>query len=84
VTPEHFAQSLASRGLLEDVQAIALRHAATVDELGSRSRLAHVVGARHEAMRLMRDRGLSYPAIGLLFERDHTSVMYAIGKGSVG
>lgn len=50
------------------------------DILG-RERTAHVVRARFAAMAICRDYlGLSYPAIGRAFKRDHTSVINAMRR----
>lgn len=50
------------------------------DVLG-RDRSTHIHMARVCAMAVIREwSGLSFPAIGRLFDRDHTTVMHAINK----
>ena len=49
-----------------------------VHVLDSRRRDRNAVQFRHTAIWLLRDRmDLSYPVIGALFDRDHSSVIYA-------
>ena len=73
--------ALEPSGLAAAIRDLAAREGATADEVLGPSRLAHVVRARHAAMRLVRDRLVwSYPAIGRLFGRDHSSVMRALSS----
>lgn len=59
----------------------ARRANATVEELISPRRFAHLVRARQRAMwRIRQATGWSYPKIGRLFGRDHTTVMHAVDK----
>ena len=46
----------------------------------STSREANTTEARHVAMWLLRQTGMSYPQIGKTFGRDHTTVMSAIRR----
>ncbi len=47
------------------------------EEMLGDHRQPHIVRARHEAMLAVRERlELSYPAIGEVFVRDHTTVMH--------
>lgn len=51
------------------------------DQIMGRARTKHVVRARFAAMAIARDYlGLSYPAIGRAFDRDHTSIINAMRK----
>jgi chromosomal replication initiation ATPase DnaA len=51
------------------------------DELTSASRSADLVLKRHEAMYAIRyGTELSFPAIGRLFRRDHTTVMHGVER----
>lgn len=57
----------------------------TVDDLKGRALHRHVVAARHIAMVLLRDacvgpEALSSAEIGMLLNRDHTSVLYALAR----
>lgn len=51
----------------------------TTADLTGRDRHLTVVRARHIAMTIVRDKlGMSYPQIGELFGRDHTTVLTAV------
>lgn len=76
-----FRDRLAIRGLLVPVEQACAEHHATLEEVASRSKVAHVARARHEAMRRLRKCGLSSTAIGNLFDRDHSTVLVAL-KGT--
>jgi len=71
------AQRIAARGLTGVLDAMSAAHCVTADEILGGSRLARVVLVRHALMRDLRARGYSYPEIGWLFGRNHTTVMYA-------
>jgi len=50
-------------------------------EIVSHSRSKHLVRARHVCFYVMRKRfGLSYPQIGQIMHRDHSTVIYAVEK----
>lgn len=73
--------ALEPSGVADEIRAVVAQHGATVDDVLGPTRLAHVVRARRDAMRLIRDRlAWSYPAIGRLFGRDHTTVMMALAS----
>ncbi|MGH7988335.1 MAG: helix-turn-helix domain-containing protein [Candidatus Binataceae bacterium] len=77
-------------------EAVAAAFNLRRDELLSHDRTQRVAKARHLAMYLsrelagigandhggerIRNRGVSFPRIGLAFDRDHTSVMYACAE----
>ena len=65
------------RGIMD---AVARRHGVSIIELTSDRQGRDAVGPRHLAMWLARRQGHSYRAIGAAFRRDHTSVLYAVGK----
>lgn len=71
------AQRIASRGLTGTVQALAAAHAVTVEEILGATRMARVVRVRHMLMRDLRTRGMSYPEIGWLLGKDHSTVIAA-------
>lgn len=52
----------------------------TLDELRSGDRHKNIAHARLVAYWLLRQRGLSFPEIGRVLNRDHTSVMYGVRK----
>ena len=65
----------------------AVATARHVPERVMRGRLRdhHIVSARHECFVRLRDElGLSYPAIGRLMARDHSTVMYGIRRWRAG
>lgn len=53
----------------------------TFEDLKSKGRKAHLAAARAKAMQEVHALGImSFPAMGRLFERDHTTVMHAVGR----
>lgn len=69
------AYVLEQRGLLEVIDAIAAAHHVSRDEILSRSRVQSVVAGRRSLCVALRERGMSYPEIGRLVGRDHSTVM---------
>lgn len=74
------ARILNARGLFQLARDIAESHNVLVYDVLGHSRLATHTKARHALMRALRAEpySFSYPEIGKLLDRDHTSVMYAI------
>lgn len=65
----------------EIIDRIAAAHHFTADDLRGPSRRAPIVRARHTAMYALREHtDLSYPKIGRLFNRHHTSVLHAVDR----
>ena len=63
------------------MEVVARRHGLTLSALRAHDRSHHISRARHEAMYRVRQKtGLSLPAIGRLFLRDHTSVLHGIRR----
>jgi len=60
-------------------QAAAAYHV-TDDEVLSRTRTADICNARHILYWLLRSEGLSYPKIGALLERDHTTILHGVER----
>lgn len=63
------------------VKLTSLKHRVGTQAILSKSRIRPIVAARHEAMHLIYDhcgRGTNW--VGKKFDRDHTSVLYAIKK----
>jgi chromosomal replication initiation ATPase DnaA len=58
----------------------ARQHGCTVIDIYSLTRRPSIVAARHEAMWSARQLGLSYPEIGDIFGKDHTTVISAVRK----
>lgn len=66
--------------MLVIVTEVAAQHGQAVADLMGRCRRRPSFRARAEAMRVMRKRGFSLYDIGLFFNRDHTTVMWAIER----
>lgn len=63
------------------MQSIALSYGISVGEMLSRCREPEVDRARRHAMAVIRwSTNWSFPAIGKIFERDHTTVMIAVRR----
>lgn len=65
---------------LADVGLIALRHGLEREDLLGRARLPRISRARHEAFYHFRRKGWSYPEIGRLFGRDHSTIIHGVEK----
>lgn len=82
--PKLIAQALASRGLLERVLAIVALHPVNLADVLGRRRTKAIAAARHEVWIDLHDgAGLSWPEVGELFGRDHTTVMAARSRSKV-
>ena len=66
---------LARRGLLDVLDVAAADHCVTREEILGRSRFQSAVAARRALARSLRALEMSYPEIGRLIDRDHTTVM---------
>lgn len=80
VVPKTFAAFVArlvEENVYVEVAQCASDYHMPLESLWSRSRHAKVVGARHAAFLFLRSKGWSFPRIGALFDRDHTSVLTA-------
>jgi hypothetical protein len=64
------------------VKLVSLKHGLHITEILGASRLPRIVAARHESMWLVHSHcpWLSIPEVGRIFDRDHTTVLYAIAK----
>lgn len=69
-----------------DVDALILKTAraygTTPEAIRGPSRTKHIVAARHAVFAELRLAGWSFPAIGAHLNRDHTTVMAALAKGT--
>lgn len=73
--------AIKSRGLFPILEEVCRRRAVTPIEVCGRRRTKNVVKARHEVWWRLRNRygsSFSYPELGLLFDRDHTTVMAGV------
>ena len=66
--------------LRELVAEICARYLIAVDQVLSRDRRAATALARHHIWHELRERGWSYPQIGELFRRDHSTVMQGVSS----
>lgn len=66
---------LEERGLLEQCRAIALKHNVLMKEICSRARTKRISEARRKVWKHLHKIGFSFPEIGRLFDRDHTTVV---------
>jgi len=63
------------------IEEVSRRHDIPVGEILSDSRARVLIPARHEAIfRCVAESPLSLPSIGRIFNRDHTSIGYAVMK----
>lgn len=63
------------------LSTICIRYHLTLDDLTGPDRHRTIVAARQEAMWVLWEQvGLSFPEIGWLLHRDHTTVLHAIDK----
>lgn len=64
------------------IRSVEFRHGLTPGEITGARRNTKVVRARHEAMWIAKELHphLSFPAIGRIFNRDHTTVLHALRK----
>ena len=60
---------------LANIREIVAPHGVSVGEVLSRSRTPHIVAARRAVAIHYRNAGRSFPEIGRIIGRDHTSVM---------
>lgn len=66
---------------MQDVEAVARIYRVKADEVMSHSRRDRAVKARQAVMWMLRYfRGWSYMEIGRLMNRDHSTVVYGIGR----
>lgn len=76
-----FTRRLKEMGIYDDVVRLIRPRAVSIEELISRNRYKNVAIARHEIMYWIRTKlKWSFPEIGKLFERDHTTVLLACRK----
>ena len=64
------------------IRSVEFRHGLTPGEIAGARRNTKVVRARHEAMWIAKELHphLSYPVLGRIFNRDHTTVLHALRK----
>ena len=62
------------------LEAVASTSGVTVAEITGPVRTERCVRARDVVVAILRARGMSYPEIGKLLHRDHTTIMHAISR----
>ena len=78
---KRFVRRLHEMGIYDEVVRLIRPRGVPVEALVSRARHKHVSAARHEIMYWIRMKmKWSFPAIGKLFNRDHTTIMSACRK----
>lgn len=79
MSEQRIVAALSERGLSTMLEEVARSHHVTQGEVVGRTRRLTPTKARHELWRRLRDEhGFSYPEIGSLFDRDHTTIMAGI------
>ena len=63
---------------MPDIGQIARQHGLTSHDLIGKRRIAKIVTARKECYVLLRSRGMTYPQIGRIFNRHHTTIIDAM------
>lgn len=67
------------------IAEVAAAHDVTTAELLGPRRFKHLSEARREAMiRIREELGYSFPRIGRIFDRDHTSIIWNVRGGRLG
>lgn len=70
---------LERKGLLAAVVSICDEHGVTLDDVMGQRRHKSLMRARQHAWAMIRERTtMSYPEIGALFSRDHSTVIYGV------
>ena len=62
------------------IDFVARKHGVGTRDILSRSRIPNTVVARQEAMRLVHSTGLKLGQVGLIFSRDHSTVLTNIRR----
>lgn len=77
----HFIHRLKEMGVYSEVVDLIRPRGVTIEDIISRNRHKNIAAARHEIMYWIRAKlKWSYPEIGKLFQRDHTTVLSACRK----
>ena len=80
---DEFRSELVTRGLFDPFAAVCRRAGLRLSDVYGAGRTKGVVRARAECWRHMRGLGMSYPEIGSLWDRDHTTVIAALTRDDV-
>lgn len=72
--------ALSRMGLLDRLLDIAKHHNVLLDDVLSTNKSRTIMRARVACYLLLRNLGLSYPEIGKIMLRDHTTILYAVKR----
>lgn len=64
----------------EVLHRVSAHYKLTPDDIRGPCRRKHFVRARRAVMEVLRERGLSLPAIGLIVNRHHTAVLHGLRR----
>ena len=64
---------------MADIGLIALKHGFQRGDIFSKTRNKRLTAARRECAQFFRDQGKSYPEIGRIMDRHHSSIISLIG-----
>ena len=67
-----------STRLRRDLEAIASLHGMTFEQTLRKERFRVFMNARRDCYAYLREQGWSFPEIGALYGRDHTTVMWSL------
>jgi len=67
-------------GTRDDVLRVLVKYEMEYEDLLGKVKIQRYVDARAELSRILRRRGLSYPQIGKVINRDHTSIIHLVRK----
>ena len=65
---------------MKEINDILTKYGYTIYEVQSRQRNTRLVNCKVEIARMLRDKGYSYPVIGKVLNKDHTTIMHYIKK----
>jgi chromosomal replication initiation ATPase DnaA len=60
----------------EILEEVTKNYSCTVQQLRSPQRASHLVKARRRVSRKLRQQGMSYPQIGRVLNKDHTTIIH--------
>jgi len=65
---------------LADIEAIALKHCFTVEDILGKRRFKPLVKVRRKCIAMLREKGHSTTEIGRIMRRDHTTIVTSLQK----
>lgn len=64
------------------IKAVAQEHGLQPSDILGRDRFGHFIEARRETMVRLREAGFSYPQIGSILDRDHSTVVFHVNQSN--